>query len=425
MAEERVQRRLAAILVADVVGYSRLMEADEEGTRARLRLLQFELIDPKIAADGGRIVKTMGDGILVEFPSAVDAVRNGLDIQGAIRRRNTDVAEERQIGFRVGINVGDVIVEGDDIQGDGVNLAARLEQLCKPGEVYVSGTVYDQTAGKLTASFEDLGEQTVKNISKPLRVYRAYAELDADLQARHQAADSLQSPPDKPSVAVLPFNNLSGDIEQEYFSDGITEDIITDLSKISGLFVIARNSSFSYKGQSTDVRRVARELGVRNVLEGSVRKAGTRVRINAQLIDATSGGHLWAERYDGELDDIFSLQDEITRKIVSALEVKLTEGEQERERNLYVPNWEAYDCFIKGRYIVTEHYFKFSQQSGEPPSEANLVSARHQFERAIELDPGFAGGYAGLSWVYALGVRHGLSNTPGEDREKAALQTAG
>ena len=418
MAEKRVQRRLAAIMVADVVGYSRLMEADEEGTRARLKSLFSELIDPRIAADGGRIVKTMGDGILVEFGSAVDAVRNALDIQGVMRRRNADISEDTRIEFRVGINVGDVIVEGDDIHGEGVNVAARLEGLCGTGEVYVSGTVYDQAAGKLTASFEDLGEQTVKNISKPLRVYRAHSGLGAE-QGGHQGTDSLRSPPDKPSIAILPFENLSGDAEQEYFSDGISEDIITDLSKISGLFVIARNSSFTYKGQSIDIRRVARDLGVQNVLEGSVRKVGTRVRINAQLIDAVSGGHLWAERYDGDLDDIFSLQDEITGKIVSALEVRLTESERERERRFYIPNWEAYDCFIKGRYIVTEHYFKFSQRSGEPPSEANLLSARRQFELAIERDSGFAGGYAGLSWTYALGVRHGLSDSPDNDREKA------
>ena len=250
--------------------------------------------------------------------------------------------------------------------------------------------------------------QTVKNIVKPLRIYRARVGLAVQVQTGPHTAEESALFPDKPSIAVLPFENLSGDTEQEYFTDGITEDIITDLSKISGLFVIARNSSFSYKGESIDVRRVARELGVRNVLEGSVRKAGTRVRINAQLIDAVSGGHLWAERYDGNLDDIFSLQDEITGKIVSALEVRLTEGEREREQNPYIPDWEAYDCFIKGRYIVTEKYFRFSQQSGEPPSEANLLSARHQFESAIERDSRFAGGYAGLSWVYALGVSIGI-----------------
>ena len=247
MAEESAERRLAAILAADVVGYSRLMEADEEGTRARLRSLHSELIDPRIAADGGRIVKTMGDGILVEFPSAVNAVRNALYIQGAMGQRNADVPEDNRIDFRVGVNVGDVIVEGDDIHGDGVNIAARLEGLCAPGEVYVSGTVYDQAAGKLAVSFEDLGEQTVKNITKPVRVYRASDDPKTDARPEQQTPDTSSELPDKPSIAVLPFDNLSGDPEQEYFADGLTEDIITGLSRFPWFFVIARKSSFTYK----------------------------------------------------------------------------------------------------------------------------------------------------------------------------------
>ncbi len=294
MAEKRVQRRLAAILAADVVGYSRAMEADEEGTRVRLRSLHADLIDPRIAADGGRIVKTTGDGFLVEFGSAVDAVRNALDIQGAMRRRNADLSDERRIEFRVGINIGDVIVEGDDIHGDGVNVASRLEGLCGPGEVYVSGAVYDQAAGKLAASFDDLGEHTVKNIDKPVRVYRVSDQAGPSVKATTvEGADEPLPLPDKPSIAVLPFDNISGDPEQEYFSDGITEDIITELSKISGLFVIARHSSFIYKGKQVSLKQVGRELGVRYALEGSVRKAGNRLRITAQLIDATSDHHVW------------------------------------------------------------------------------------------------------------------------------------
>ncbi len=283
MAEARVQRRLAAIMAADVVGYSRLMEADEEGTRIRLRALHLELIDPRIAADRGRIVKIIGDGVLVEFPSAVDAVRNALAIQGELQRRNAYVPEDNRIELRVGINVGDVIIEGDDIHGDGVNIAARLEGLCEPGEVYISGTVYDQAVGKLAAYFEDLGEQTVKNIARPVRVYRASDAAKADTGPELQTTDTSPGLPDKPSIAVLPFDNLSDDPQQEYFSDGMAEDLITDISKISGVSVTARNSSFAFKGQTVDVKEIAKQLGVKHIVEGSVRKMGDRLRINAQL----------------------------------------------------------------------------------------------------------------------------------------------
>jgi TolB-like protein len=321
---------------------------------------QFELakekIDPRIAADGGRIAKTSGDGILVEFASAVDVVRNALDIQGAMRRRNADVSEARKIEFRVGINIGDVIVEGDDIHGDGVNVAARLEALCGPGEVYVSGAVYDQAEGKVAAVFDDLGEHTVKNIAEPVRAFGVSLTRGPSTAAR-QAPDTALPLPDKPSIAVLPFDNISNDPEQEYFVDGLTEDLITDLSKMSGLFVIARNSSFAYKGKQTDVRTLGRELGVRHVLEGSVRRAGDRIRINAQLIDTVSGGHLWAERYDGNLSDIFDLQDEIGDKIVSALQVELSDKELSAKDSAYTPAWEAYDHFIRGRQIAHEGYF--------------------------------------------------------------------
>ncbi len=321
MAEQRVQRRLAAILAADVVGYSQLMEADEEGTRARLRSLYSELIHPRIAADGGRIVKTTGDAVLVEFGSAVDAVRNALDIQGAMHRRNADVPEGIRIEYRAGLNVGDVIVEGDDIHGDGVNVASRLEGLCAPGEVYVSGTVHDHVEGKLAASFEDLGEQTGKNLAKPVRVYRVSPVAETVSVAA--IASEVDKMFDRPALAVLPFDNLTRDPEQEYFSDGLTEDIITALSMWRTFPVIARNSTFTYKGRAVKVQEVARELGARYIIEGSVRKAGDRVRVVVQLIDGETGHHLWAERYDRQIDEIFALQDEITERIATTVAPEL------------------------------------------------------------------------------------------------------
>ena len=386
MAEERTQRRLAAILVADVVGYSRLMEADEDGTRTRLRSLHSELIDPRIAADGGRIVKTMGDGILVEFPSVVDAVRNALSIQGAMRRRNADVTEGARIEFRVGVNIGDVIIEGDDIHGDGVNVAARLEGLCEPGEVYVSGAVYEQAAGKLEASFEDLGEQTVKNIAKPVRVYRLLGQSEE--KAKPSDTAEPLPPHDKPSIAVLPFDNMSGDPEQEFFTDGLAEDIITALSKIGRMRVIARNSSFAYKGQALDLRRIAEELGVRYVLEGSVRRGGERLRITAQLIDADDGSHLWAERYDRPVDDLFDIQDEITKEIVTALRVKLTDGEEARVWARGTNNIEAWQYAVRASDI----FMRLTPSSH--------LEARTWAEKATELDPDYAHAWATLGFTY-------------------------
>lgn len=400
MAEGRVQRRLAAILAADVVGYSRLMEADEEGTRARLRSLHSELIDPRIAADGGRIVKTMGDGILVEFASVVDAVRNALAIQGAMRRRNADVPEEARIEFRVGVNLGDVIIEGDDIHGDGVNVAARLEGLCKPGEVYVSGVVHDQAAGKLEASFEDLGEQTVKNISKPVRVYRTSVEpkTGAAKTTGLQSGTAPLALPDKPSIAVLPFDNLSDDSEQEYFADGISEDIITALSKYRSFFVIARNSTFTYKGQAVDVTQVGRELGVRYVLEGSVRKAGDRLRTTAQLIDAQSGNHVWAERYDGSVADIFDLQDDITAQIVGALVPELDAAEQARA--LSQPPEDV------GTWIIFQRAMAHHDRIN---AEAN-AQATVLLREAIERDAGFVPAYAHLAVLRGQAAVHGYAS---------------
>ncbi|HKO06398.1 MAG TPA: adenylate/guanylate cyclase domain-containing protein, partial [Alphaproteobacteria bacterium] len=299
-AQGRVQRRLAAILAADVAGYSRLMGADEEGTLARLKAHRRELIDPKIKEHRGRIVKTTGDGMLVEFASVVDAVRCAVDVQRGTAERNADVPPEKRIEFRVGINLGDIIIDGDDIHGDGVNIAARLEGLAQPGAVYISGTAYDQVRDKLDLAFEDMGEQQVKNIARPVRVFRIPAPVSGQPTA---SAEPVLALPDKPSIAVLPFENMSGDPEQEFFSDGMAEDIITALSKLRWFFVIARNSTFAYKGKSPDVRQVARELGVRYVLEGSVRKAGNRMRIAAQLIDGVTGNHIWAERYDREAVD--------------------------------------------------------------------------------------------------------------------------
>ncbi|HEV2334884.1 MAG TPA: adenylate/guanylate cyclase domain-containing protein, partial [Stellaceae bacterium] len=327
------QRRLAAILAADVAGYSRLMGADEEGTLARLKALRAELIDPAIAAHHGRIVKTTGDGLLVEFGSVVDAMRCAIQWQGAMADR-TQPADTR-IEFRIGVNLGDVIIDGDDIFGDGVNIAARLEALAEPGGICISRTVLTQTRGKLDFAVADLGEQDLKNIAQQVHVFRV-----GPRPSRPHAGETPAVPPvpeagalplpEKPSIAVLPFQNMSGDPEQEYFADGITEDVITLLSKSRGLFVIARNSTFTYKGRAIDVKTVGRELGVRYVLEGSVRKAGGRVRVTAQLIEAATGGHLWAERYDRDLTDIFAVQDEITAAVSTAILPTVERSERER-----------------------------------------------------------------------------------------------
>jgi TolB-like protein/class 3 adenylate cyclase len=343
-------RRLAAILAADVAGYSRLMGADEEGTLERLKALRRELLDPKIAEHKGRIVKTTGDGLLVEFASVVDAVRCAVAVQQAMPERNTGVAADKRIELRIGINLGDVIVEGDDLYGDGVNIAARIEALADAGGVFVSNTVHDQVRDRLPFIFEDLGEQQVKNIARPVRVYRIRTTLThpaakapgsplsriagEGAERRRREAGEGASPalplPDKPSIAVLPFANMSGDSEQEYFADGIVEEIITALSRIRWLFVIARNSTFTYKGQTVDVKQIGRELGVRYVLEGSVRKAGGRVRITAQLIDVLNGAHLWAERFDGSLEDVFELQDQVASSVAGVIEPTLQAAEMRR-----------------------------------------------------------------------------------------------
>ena len=344
MAEARVERRLAAILAADVAGYSRLMGVDEEGTLAALKAYRRELVDPKIAEHRGRIVKTTGDGALVEFASAVDAVRCAMEIQRAMAERNAAIPEDRRVEFRIGINVGDIIIDEGDIYGDGVNIAARVETLASPGAICLSENAYQQMKGKLTLEVSDMGEQQLKSIAQPLRVYRV--RLDGPTET---VAPVL---PDKPSIAVLPFSNMSGDPEQEYFADGISEDIITGLSNLRWFFVIARNSSFTYKGKAVDVKRVARELGVRYVLEGSVRKGGNRVRITAQLIDAATSNHIWADRYDGDLTDIFELQDEITKKVVAAIEPKLLEAEAIRSQPRSSEDLDAWDLVTRANSLL-------------------------------------------------------------------------
>jgi adenylate cyclase len=389
MPADKVQRRLAAILAVDVVGYARLMGVDEEGTLAQLKAHRKELLIPKVAEYGGRIVKTTGDGVLVEFPSAVEAVRHAVDVQRAMAGRNADVPAERRIELRMGINVGDVIADGDDLYGEGVNVAARLEALADAGGICVSALVRDSVRNNLEAAFVDMGEQSLKNIADRVRVYRVAHAPDGEPPATTAYPRSEPLPvPDRPSIVVLPFVNISGDPDQEYFVDGITDDLITDLAKVSGLFVIARNSAFAYKGQSPDVRQVARALGVRHALEGSVRKVGHQVRINAQLIDAVTGGHLWAERYDGKLDDIFALQDEMTGKIISALQIRLTAGERARVERKPTGNLEAYDLYLRGRAVMY------------PTSQAGNASARDLFEKAIAIDPNLAEAYALLGFVY-------------------------
>ena len=324
------RRKLAAILAADVVGFSRLTGTDEDRTLARLRALRSDLIDPTIAVHNGRVVKRTGDGALVEFRSVVDAVRCAIEVQNAMVERNAGVPEDRRIEFRIGIHLGDVVEEADgDLMGDGVNIAARLEGIAEPGSICLSEDAYRQVRARLDLAVSDLGATRLKNIAEPVRIYSLQVGLPAQAKPSAGETPSDGKPaahpplPEKPSIAVLAFHNMSGDPEQEYFADGITEDVITDLSKIGGLLVIARNSSFAYKGKAVDIRVVARELGVRTILEGSIRRAGNRVRITAQLIDAETGGHLWADRFDRELSDIFALQDEVTRRIVDALKVKL------------------------------------------------------------------------------------------------------
>jgi adenylate cyclase len=388
MSGERVERRLAAILAVDVAGYSRLMGQDEEGTLASLRAIRRDLGDPKVTEHRGRIVKTTGDGLLVEFASVVDAVRCAVDIQRAMQARNATIEPGRRIEFRMGINVGDIIIEDGDIFGDGVNIAARLEALAEPGGVTISAAAHEQVRDKLEIAFEDTGEQKVKNIARPVRAFRLRQSGAAAPVA--SSAPSSTAPRERPAIAVLPFQNMSGDAEQEYFADGIVEDVITGLSRIRWLSVIARNSSFTYKGQPIEVKRVARELGVRYLLEGSVRKAGNRVRITTQLIDAESGAHLWAERYDRPLDDIFAVQDEITLATIGAIEPSLRAAEIERVKRKRPDSLDAYDLLLR----ALPHL--------ENAVASEVLTAVPLLEAALALEPEYALAHAHLAWCHEV-----------------------
>ena len=377
-----MERRLTSILSADVVGFSRLMGANEVATLEALKAIRTDLLDPCIKDHGGRTFKLTGDGTLVEFSSVVSALECALEIQRDMRDRNGAAVDDRKLEFRIGINLGDVIVDGEDLYGDGVNVAARIESVARPGGIAISSSVRDHVVTKTDAVFEDAGEQSLKNIDVPVRVYNVVIGAGKSRGAGSKASPAEEQ---RPSIAVLPFNNMSGDSEQEYFSDGISEDIITDLSKVSGLFVIGRNTSFAYKGQSPDLTKVATDLGVRYVLEGSVRKAGARVRINAQLIDGATGGHVWADRYDRDLTDIFAIQDEITEAIVGQLRITLLPDEKKAIGEAQTTNIEAYNYYLKGR-----HFFANS-------TKTLLRLARQMFARAAELDPAYARAYANIA----------------------------
>jgi TolB-like protein/class 3 adenylate cyclase len=404
LSGERVERRLTAILAADVIGYSRLMGAEEEGTLAALKAIRRELVDPRIVEHRGRIVKTTGDGLLVEFASVVDAVRCAVDVQREMAERNIGVPAETRIEFRVGINLGDIISDGDDIFGDGVNIAARLETLAEPGGICVSRVVRDQVRDKLALVFDDMGEQQVKNIARPVRAHRI--RIDAVAAATPTAAPPpTLALPDKPSIAVLPFQNMSGDPEQEYFADGMVEEIITALSRIRWLFVIARNSSFTYKGQAVDVKQVGRELGVRYVLEGSVRKGGGRVRITAQLIDASDGAHLWADRFDGSLEVVFELQDQVAINVAGVIEPTLQAAETARSANRPTTDLTAYDLYLRAYAMVWS-------------AARQIPEALRLMEQAIARDPHYG---PALAWAAYCCFRL-LVDDRSEDREADRLK---
>lgn len=385
-----MERRLAAILAADIVGYSRLIRADEDGTLSAIKALRAEIFDPAITKFHGRIVKLMGDGMLVEYPSVLDAVQSAAESQRALSAHNAALADEKRIDVRVGIHLGDVVIDGDDIQGDGVNIASRLEALAEPGGVCVSGMVYESLRDRVEIQFEDRGEQALKNIDRPVPVWHWRPD---ESPARPEQAAAELTLPDKPSIAVLPFENMSDDPGQEYFSDGITEDIITELSKFRWFFVTARNSSFTYKGGAVDIKQVGRELGVRFVLEGSVRKAGNRVRITAQLIEAATGNHIWAERYDRQMEDIFDLQDEITRTISAAVEPELSNFERESALRKPTENLDAWDLYQRG---VAKLWL--TDRDG-------IEEARELMSAAVELDPEFGRAYGHRAYVsYVLSL---------------------
>jgi adenylate cyclase len=399
MAEERVNRKLAAILAADVVGYSRLMGVDEEGTLAALKQHRQVVFDPAVAAHNGRVVKLIGDGTIVEFGSVVDAVHCALAVQRSNGLVPDEALRQPKIILRIGINLGDVIIEGDDIYGDGVNIAARLEPLAEPGGICVSSIVNESVGNRVDVGFEDAGEITVKNIDRPIRVWKWHPRATPELA---KAAEKPLPHVATASIAILPFTNMSGDPEQEYFSDGISEDIITDLSKIAGLTVIARNSSFTYKGRSIDIRTVGRELGVQSVLEGSIRRAGNRVRITAQLIDAGNGAHLWADRYDRDLTDIFAVQDDVTQRIVEALKITLSPAEKERLADSETHDVVAYDCVLRGREFML----------GKEKNLGTFQQAIKYFKEALEHDPNYSVAYACLGFGYMFDYQNRWTEDP-------------
>ena len=410
MTSENVQRRLTAILAADVVGYSRLMGADDVATLQALKAHRREVVDPGIAAHHGRIVKTTGDGMLVEFASVVDAVNCAMEVQKSMFVRNDTSAANSNgspcIVFRIGINIGDIIIDGDDIFGDGVNVAVRVEAECEPGGVYLSANAFEQIRSKTSFTFDDMGERQLKNIDRPVRVYAArVVEPKVVAQSSEEATSSgalgTRKPlplPEKPSIAVLPFQNMSGDPEQEYFADGMVEDVITALSRFKSLFVIARNSSFTYKGKAVDIKQVGRELGVRYVLEGSVRKAGGRVRITGQLIEAETDRHIWADKFDGALEDIFDLQDQVTMSVVGLIAPKLEQAEIERAKHKPTDRLDSYDFYLRGMELVSTRTL------------APLPDALELFKNAFERDPDYAAAYAMAAWTILL--QQAISGVP-------------
>ena len=391
-SDKKLERKLAAIFYGDVAGYSRLTGQDEEGTH-RILSSYLDVITDAIESHNGNVVHFAGDAVLADFSTVKDAIKCAVKAQQDLKIRNQDFSDDHKLEFRIGVNIGDVIVDRNDIYGDGVNIAARLESLADSGGICISGAVYDSIRGKLKLEFEFLGEQRVKNIAEPVRAYRVI--IDPEQPAAGTPPTSTPELPDKPSIAVLPFENMSADPEQEYFSDGISEDIITDLSKVPGLFVISRNSSFVYKGKSVNVQQVGRDLGVRYVLEGSVRKAGNKVRITAQLIDSNTNGHVWAERFDRDLEDIFAVQDEVTQKIVSALQIQLTQAEQEHLTHRDTDNLDAYDYLLRGK----EYYLRFTRDANQ--------QARQLYEKAVKLDPNYATALAELARICVQARNHG------------------
>jgi TolB-like protein/class 3 adenylate cyclase len=411
LSSEHLERRLAAILAADIAGSCRLIGIDEEGTLAQLKALRKTLFDPKIAEHHGRVVKNTGDGALVEFASVVDAVRGAVEIQRGMAEQNIDVPQVKRIEFRIGIHIGDIIIEDDDFFGDGVNIAVRLEGIAEPGGICISDDARRQIRGKVDIAFDDMGPQVLKNIAEPMRAWRVRIadEAASAVQSGSSQIEQALALPDKPSIAVLPFENMSGDPEQEYFADGMVEDIITALSRIRWLFVIARNSSFTYKGKPVDIKQVGRELGVRYVLEGSVRKANNRIRVRGQLIDATSGNHIWADRFEGEFEDVFQLQDQVTESVVGAIAPKLEQAEIERSRRKPTENLQAYDYYLRGVSCL----YRYSKEANEQGLKL--------FLKAIELEPDFASAFAQAANCYVQRKANGWSVDRKSDAHQAGL----